>query len=271
MRKYDLNKYFFDELNEKSAYWLGFLYADGSVRMKDGKSGELKLKLKDIDRGHIENFLEDISSNHPIKCGISKKDNSKFCYVCVNSNYMIKKLFELGCVQNKTFKIRLPKLNNKLMSHFIRGYFDGDGSISRVKNRPNSFVVSICSNKIFNKDLVEYLNFGKIYDSDNFSVIKINKITDVKKFRDLIYNENGILLYRKFNVFTQIINDYKRDYSKTKNKKTYKLINPNGNIIITSYLKDFCIKNNLVYSTMSNLSRGIGKINKGWKCEIVKK
>lgn len=31
---------FFDELNEKSTYWLDFLYTDGSVRMKDSKSGE---------------------------------------------------------------------------------------------------------------------------------------------------------------------------------------------------------------------------------------
>ena len=44
MRKYSFNEGFFDELTEKSAYWLGFLYADGYVRMKDGKSGEVKLK-----------------------------------------------------------------------------------------------------------------------------------------------------------------------------------------------------------------------------------
>jgi hypothetical protein len=45
MRKYNVNENFFDELNEKSVYWLGFLYADGYVRLKDGKSGEVKLKL----------------------------------------------------------------------------------------------------------------------------------------------------------------------------------------------------------------------------------
>ena len=38
MRKYNLNENFFDKLTEKSSYWLGFLYADGYVRMKDGKS-----------------------------------------------------------------------------------------------------------------------------------------------------------------------------------------------------------------------------------------
>lgn len=270
MRKYNLNENFFDELNEKSAYWLGFLYADGSVRMKNGRSGELKLKLKDTDKGHIQKFLDDLGSNTPLKCGISKKDKSKFCYALINSNYMVKKLFELGCVQNKTQKIRLPKLNKDLMSNFIRGYFDGDGSISRVKNRPNSFMVNICSNKNFINDLLKFFNFGKIYGEKNYSVIVINKISEIKKFRDFIYNKKEVYLQRKFSVFEQIIDDYVRDYSKTKNKKTYKLINPTGSVIISYHLKSFCEENNLVYSTMSNLSRGIGKTNKGWKCELIK-
>lgn len=60
MRKYNFNEHFFDGLNEQSSYWLGFLYADGYVRMKDGKSGELKIKLKDTDKSHIEKFLNDI-------------------------------------------------------------------------------------------------------------------------------------------------------------------------------------------------------------------
>lgn len=42
-RKYKFNEYFFHDLNEKTAYWLGFLYTDGYTRMKEGKSGELKL------------------------------------------------------------------------------------------------------------------------------------------------------------------------------------------------------------------------------------
>ena len=38
MRKYKVNENYFDVLNENSSYWLGFLYADGYVRMKDRKS-----------------------------------------------------------------------------------------------------------------------------------------------------------------------------------------------------------------------------------------
>ncbi len=267
MRKYKVNEGYFEVLNEYSVYWLGFLYADGYVRLKDGRSGTLKLKLKDTDRGHIEKFLIDIESNHPIKCGVDGK--SKFCSTSVNSNKMVKRLFELGCVNNKTFKIRLPNLPEYLMSHFIRGYFDGDGSISIVKNRPNSFVVSVCSNKNFNQDLIGFLGFGKIYESINYSVIKINKIDEIKKFKNFIYSENCIKLDRKFNIFNQIVENYKRDYTKTKNKKKYKLSSPSGEIIITEHLSKFCEENKLVYSTMSNLSRGIGKTNKGWRCEVL--
>jgi len=202
MRKYNLNENFFDVLNEKSAYWLGFLYADGYVRMKDGKSGELKLKLKDTDRCHIEKFLTDIECSKPIKCGIDNK--SKFCSVTVYSNLIVNKLFELGCVNNKTQKIRLPNLNESLMNHFIRGYFDGDGSISKVKNRPNSFVVSICSNKNFNEDIIKFLGYGKDIKFDNYSVIKINRLIEITKFRDYIYTNANTLLERKLIKFKEI-------------------------------------------------------------------
>jgi hypothetical protein len=202
MKKYNFNEYFFHEVNEKSAYWLGFLYADGYTRMKNGKSGEVKLKLKDTDRNHIELFLKDLGCDKPIKCGVDKK--SKFCSVTVYSNIMVKQLFELGCVNNKTQKIRLPKLDEVFMPHFIRGYFDGDGSISKVKNRPNSFVVSLCSNKEFNNELVKFLGYGKPYIYENYSVIKINKIMDITNFRDYIYPKAITFLERKLLKFKQI-------------------------------------------------------------------
>lgn len=266
MRKYQLNEKFFEELNEKSSYWLGFLYADGCVRMR--RSGELRLKLKDTDKSHIEKFLSDLNSNSPIKTYSDGKSNC--CFASLNSNKLVKSLFELGCLQNKTQKIRLPSLPDDLINHFIRGYFDGDGTISKVKNRPNSYVISICSNKKFIEDLYKFFNFGYIINFDNYSIWNANKINDVKFFREFIYKNKETFLERKFIIFDSIDDNYKRDYSKTRNKKKYKITNPNGEISITQNLNKFCEENKLVYSTMSNLSRGIGKTNKGWKCEIEK-
>ena len=203
MRKYNLNEHFFDVLNEKSAYWLGFLYADGFVRMKDGRSGELKLKLKDTDKGHIEKFLNHLGCKKQIKCGVDGK--SKFCSVSIYSTILVKKLFELGCVNNKTQKIRLPNLNQDLMPHFIRGYFDGDGCIYKVKQKHNSFVVTICSNKSFNDDVIKLLGYGKDYKYENYSIINFSKKIEVINFRDYIYTNAETFLERKQIKFKQII------------------------------------------------------------------
>lgn len=202
MRKYKLNEQFFNELNEKSTYWLGFLYADGYVRMKDGKSGELKLKLKESDKEHIQMFLNHLDCDKPIICGVDNK--SKFCSVTVYSNILVNKLIELGCVNNKTQKIRLPNLSDDLMRHFIRGYFDGDGSISKIKNRPNSFVINICSNHKFNNDIINLIGVGKEWKYENYSIIKINKIIDVIKFKDYIYSNANTFLERKKIKFKEI-------------------------------------------------------------------
>ena len=209
MRKYNLNECFFDNINEKSAYWLGFLYADGYVRMKNGKSGELKLKLKDTDKSHIEKFLKDLDCEKPIKCGVD--GNSKFCSVTVYSNILVNRLFELGCVNNKTFKITFPEINNKFMCHFIRGYFDGDGSICKVKGKWNR--VSIAGNQNFieslNKYLLDYEIYKiKIYTQGKIKILSITNVTDILKFKKIIYNNSTVFLERKKNRFNDINGDF---------------------------------------------------------------
>lgn len=166
--------------------------------MKDGKSGELKLKLKDTDKGHIEKFLKDIECKKTIKCGID--GNSKFCSVTVYSNYLVNRLFELGCVNNKTFKIEFPKLNDEHISHFIRGYFDGDGCISKVKNK--WYHITIAGNEGFIFSLKKILlDKGilkiNIYSSGKIKILSITNLTDVVKFKNIIYNYDTVFLERK--------------------------------------------------------------------------
>jgi hypothetical protein len=267
-RKYTLNENFFDNLNEKSCYWLGFLYADGYVRQR--KSSELRLKLKEDDKPHIEKFIKDLDSNSPIKYYSDGKSNC--CYVSINSNKLVSKLFELGCVQNKTQEIRLPSnMPNKLINHFIRGYFDGDGSIYKLKSRSNSYKISICSNNNFIDDIYNFFNFGSIVKYENYGLWIINKIDYIKYFRDFIYKDKETFLERKFIIFESIDDNYKRDYSQTKrDRKKYIITDPDGKIFVIENLNKFCKENRLIYSTMSNLSRGIGNSNKGWKCEFKK-
>lgn len=47
---------------------------------------------------------------------------------------MYQDLINLGCIPEKSMIIRIPAIPLNLMPHFIRGYFDGDGTVGVYKN-----------------------------------------------------------------------------------------------------------------------------------------
>ncbi len=210
-KKYQVDESFFTLINsEEKAYWLGFLYADGYVRLKCNRSGQLKLKLSSKDREHIILFNNCISSNYPIKDYISSvlykgtKSYSNVSEVSIYNTKIVNDLISHGCVNKKTFLIKMPNLDESLYRHFIRGYFDGDGTIYKVKSRKNSFQVSIASNFNFIVDIKCKLGYGSIYKSGNIHLLTFSKIEEVKCFRNLIYEDSTIFLDRKKQSFEKI-------------------------------------------------------------------
>lgn len=273
--KYTSNLKFFENIDtEEKAYWIGFLYADGYVRYTKRNGGELRLKLSAKDVDHLLKFRNTINSNSKFTYSTSKvKYNGIYSIsdsVCfsIYSKKIVDDLHKHGCVNAKTNLIRFPKLDDTLKYHFIRGYFDGDGSIHKIKNRPNSFYVNIVSNKLFIEDLYNILGYGKIINYKNYSILYFRKNKYVKNFRDILYKISNIYLDRKKDIFDQIIENYvrKNEYN---NCKKYLITDEYGNDHIVENLNKFCKENNLKYSTMSNLSRGIGKNHKGWSCKFL--
>lgn len=218
IKKVGNKKYFVDEKyfqnidSEEKAYWLGFLFADGYVRMKNSRSGELKLKLSSKDKHHIELFNKCLSSNYKIKDSISKveKNNkvsiSNVASLSIYNTNMVGDLIKLGCTNNKTFSIRFPKIDKSLNRHFIRGYFDGDGNIYKNINRPNSFSITIASNLKFIEDIKKEIGVGSIIEHGNIFLLSIRKIKEVKFLHDYMYCESNIFLKRKKDIFDKIKN-----------------------------------------------------------------
>lgn len=160
------NNYFENIDAVDKAYWLGFIYADGSV-----KKNRLTIELSKKDEERLNQFLIDanidmiISHNH-------KKLNYKNeirIYPSVKISFIDKKMYndllKIGCIENKTFRMTLPRLSSELLyDAFLLGYYDGDGFEKRHK---------ICSG---NKDfLLEIKNKYNIeYD------VKLKKHTNKK-------------------------------------------------------------------------------------------
>ncbi len=128
-RIYDCDHNYFENIDtEEKAYWLGFLMADGSV-----KRNQLWLTLARKDRPHIVDFRESLQSDHPIHDGSTflsatgrTYEKSRFV---ITSDKMTDDLAKLGIIPNKTSKETFPDIDGSLARHFIRGVFDGDGSV----------------------------------------------------------------------------------------------------------------------------------------------
>lgn len=210
----DINTVFFKEINsEESAYFLGFLYSDGCVQIKNN-AYTMSLKLKSNDQIILEKFRDIMSPSSPIK--ISEK---KYSYFRINQKEICEQLISHGCVPNKSLILEFPTtIPKEFVHHFLRGYSDGDGCIykNKLKHGINT-IWKIVSTKQFcqhtAKIIKEQLN---INCSQSLSKPKTNNITtalsvggniQVRKILDWLYKDATIYLPRKYEKYLEFINN----------------------------------------------------------------
>lgn len=141
--KQPLKKYFYDEDyfrqidHPDKAYWLGFIYADGSIT--ESKT-DIKLEIGIKDREHLIKFANCIGlPESKVKERTSKcKGKIYTSYrITVNSTKLCRDLIQLGAVPKKSLILTFPDfLEDQYISHFIRGYFDGDGCLN-IRTQPS--------------------------------------------------------------------------------------------------------------------------------------
>ena len=118
---------FFNDINEYSSYVLGYLYADGSIYINNGR---YELTISGATEEQLIDIKTLLSSTHPInRIGNSYR-------MRVSNKDLVTKLIELGLSTNKTEDLIYPDyLPKEMEPHFIRGYFDGKGSFLVEENR----------------------------------------------------------------------------------------------------------------------------------------
>jgi hypothetical protein len=141
---YPRNEYYFNKIDtEEKAYWLGFLYADGCVH-----SGNNEISINITDKEHVEKFKKAIGAiNHKITETDDKRwKNAKRLYqFSIKDKQLHQDLEKWGCIPDKTFLIeKFPNIPRDYISHFIRGYFDGDGSLHYLQGT-NNYRISFTS------------------------------------------------------------------------------------------------------------------------------
>ena len=139
--KYRCKRDFFKVIDtEEKAYWLGFIFADGNVSIQEKHAYILSLGLSIRDEPHLKLFklaldtdIKIYHKKHTDPNNHSNKDAFESCRIDISSKELCRDLIDKGCIPAKSLKKKLPaysKVPKHLYRHFLRGYFDGNGSIS---------------------------------------------------------------------------------------------------------------------------------------------
>lgn len=140
-----VNEHYFDSIDSaEKAYILGFFIADGCIREEyDKRDGGLRTRLCFANSTDDAEIIERI---HDILCPYNKiqythntagaKNRKPQIQIQWTSRTMVKNLKELfGIVPKKTFEVTyifpFEKIDKKYHRDFIRGFIDGDGTISK--------------------------------------------------------------------------------------------------------------------------------------------
>lgn len=201
--KWDIDENYFDIINtEDKAYFLGLMYADGNV---SSDKGTWSIKLQERDIIILEKFNACIQYNKPLSLILAKETThqNQFCIHSSNTN-LIHDLIKQGCIPAKSLILQFPteeQVPKEFQRHFIRGYFDGDGS-SRYSNKK-------CYWKVLGTlDFVESIkniliqevgvNNTKITKSGNIYIYQTGNFKNVFDIREWLYKDATVYLERKY-------------------------------------------------------------------------
>ena len=227
--KKKFNENFFDIINtEEKAYWLGFMYADGNIRKNIHKKGyeSYVISLNQSEKEPLEKFINSINGKNIKISQRLTKENKLIFSIVLNSKILYNGLNSKGCVPNKSLILKYPaNITKKLENHFIRGYFDGDGSVYQLRNMVkfknhvaiyNSGGITICGTFEFLTELKKRLQFlqnnGKNITKENRRIsntwsLRFDSIKRLTIFYNYLYQDSIIYLQRKKDKFEQIFKE----------------------------------------------------------------
>lgn len=219
--RYVLNEDYFEKIDSPNkAYILGFIYADGYVG--DSKHNNLVISVKDFSiLSFIKSELNYTGMIKETQKGGFEGSTPGYA-IRISSAKLTSDLRKLGLFPNKSTALMcLPSIPDEYLSHFIRGYFDGDGWVSISKRKPypgngkqyKNINTGFLGTEPFLKDAIEKINSNseeqlpfKIYNTQTKEIKswQLSSKKDAFVFYNFLYNKNTFCLERKkkkFDIF----------------------------------------------------------------------
>lgn len=208
--------FLFTGWSERSAYILGYLEADGYIQKRNSKytpSVSITFCTSNKDLEYLKKLKEWVgfqgpilTRNHHLSNGKTYQTNAFI--VCSRSwKDFLEKNLRKGKIPND--------IPSNLIHHYIRGYFDGDGSVYFQEN--STFVNFVSSSETLLEEIkekiregIQYKNEGKMvtrikHNSNKCWSFTIAKQNLVQRFAEWLYKDSSYFLDRKKIRFNYIL------------------------------------------------------------------
>jgi len=130
-----MNTCFFDRIDhENKAYWLGFIFADGSVFWNPNKGNYgFSIGLQPNDSSHLVRLERDLGGTRQPELNETSTRLSWY------SKQLAQTLINIGIPVRKSYcdTLEVPSIPTKYHKDFWRGMFDGDGMITFQQKKPH--------------------------------------------------------------------------------------------------------------------------------------
>lgn len=187
---------------------MGIIAADGCVYIKENRTKVLAFAFHEQERDILEIIKHYMCANYNIK-----QASNNHIQMQINSNKIVEDLAKYNIHPRKTWDYEPINIPQKYIWHFIRGYFDGDGSVWHKRNyheRPSEWYVNFCGNYQtilwLQKQLAQYdINVAIREDkrekySHKFYYIVLSNTSSIYNFIKLLYKDSeNLRLSRKYN------------------------------------------------------------------------
>jgi hypothetical protein len=211
-KKYDINENYFKTISSNMVYILGFLSADGYI---NNDLNFVRIALQENDRQLLELIKNELKYEGEIKSVKRKVKNKEYdvCVLTVCNKTIVEDLKKFNIVNNKSLILKVPydKIPKEYWIDYIRGIFDGDGSVKVRKKQESHNTHILIEFSSGSKECIEDLTFmlhelgiskfsireSKTSSGNSFYEITISTLPSKELYNLMYYNNDLICLKRK--------------------------------------------------------------------------
>ena len=221
LHKITINKKFFKTWSREMAYVLGVIFTDGNLlpgRERDSKyrSPGSRVSIAQKEPELLEKVLALMECDAKVYRGKQSLTGNPIHQFNILSEELYDDLLNLGLTPRKSRTIQFPKIPEPYVRHFIRGCWDGDGSVYLERGRiPKASYIT--GSRQFAEEMIQHLaNLGlppatlHSYQSRNGFYFRFGTVAACTRLYHVFYDEvpNAMYLSRKFDRFRAIAVDH---------------------------------------------------------------